>query len=48
MVAKRQKLAKARKLALFTVAGAALAGVFWLYLQPGLIVDLAARLWSCF
>lgn len=30
------------------VAVAALALVFASYLQPGLIVDLGNRLWSCF
>ncbi len=39
---------KVRTLAIFLLATTALAAVFWLYLQPGLIVDLAARIWSCF
>lgn len=29
-------------------AVAALAAVFSLYWRPGLVVDLATRIWSCF
>ncbi|MFT3856580.1 MAG: hypothetical protein QM742_03385 [Aquabacterium sp.] len=28
-------------------AGTVLAAVFWLYLQPGMVIDLATRVWSC-
>jgi hypothetical protein len=38
---------KAGRFVFFGLLAAALAAVFWLYLQPGLIVDLAARIWSC-
>ena len=38
----------ARRLALATMAIAALATVFLSYLQPDLAVDLANRVWACF
>lgn len=37
-----------RRAALWTLAGAVLAGVFMAYRQPDLMVDLANRVWSCF
>lgn len=37
-----------RRAALAAGVGAALAAVFAAYLQPGLMLDLANRLWSCF
>ncbi len=46
MRAMRHPLAK--PLLLWSAALAALAAVFMAYLQPGLVVDLANRVWSCF
>lgn len=37
-----------RRAALAAGVAAALAAVFAAYLQPGLMLDLANRLWSCF
>jgi hypothetical protein len=37
-----------RSLGLWLLALLVLAGVFGLYLQPGLAFTLANRLWSCF
>ena len=37
-----------RRVALGAAVVAALAAVFAAYLQPGLMLDLATRLWSCF
>jgi hypothetical protein len=37
-----------RRVALIAAVAAALAAVFAAYLQPGLMLDLATRLWSCF
>jgi hypothetical protein len=37
-----------RRVALRAAIAAALAAVFAAYLQPGLMLDLATRLWSCF
>ncbi len=34
--------------AVFTAAAAALAAVFFAYLNPHLMVDLANRVWACF
>jgi hypothetical protein len=46
--AARQPTGKVRKPVLYFLAAATLGAVFSLYLQPGLIVDLASRIWSCF
>lgn len=40
--------ARWKRWALWAAVAAALAAVFASYLQPGLMVDLANRLWSCF
>jgi len=37
-----------RRVALRAAVAAALAAVFAAYLQPGLMLDLATRPWSCF
>ena len=37
-----------RRVALRAVVAAALAAVFAAYLQPGVMLDVASRLWSCF
>jgi hypothetical protein len=37
-----------RKAALYAAAVLALAAVFAAYLNPHLVVDLAARVWACF
>jgi hypothetical protein len=37
-----------RRALAWAAAGLALAAVFAAYLQPGLVVDLANQLWSCF
>ncbi len=37
-----------RAAAIWAVALAALAAVFASYLDPHLMVDLAARIWACF
>jgi hypothetical protein len=37
-----------KRIAAWALAAAALGGVFAAYLQPGLVADLATRLWSCF
>ena len=38
----------ARKWAAYTLALAALAGVFLLYLQPDFMVTVAQQVWACF
>lgn len=38
----------AKKIALFALAFAALAGVFALYLRPDFLVDLSNQVWACF
>lgn len=38
----------APKIALYTLALAALAGVFALYLRPDFLVDLSNQVWACF
>lgn len=38
----------ARKLALYTLALAATAGVFALYLRPDFLRTLADQVWACF
>lgn len=38
----------AKRLAAWTVVALALGAVFFAYLQPTLLVDLANRVWSCF
>ncbi|WP_309638733.1 hypothetical protein [Methylibium sp.] len=37
-----------KPLLLWSAALTTLAAVFMAYLQPGLVVDLANRVWSCF
>ena len=37
-----------RRVEVGAAVAAALAAVFAAYLQPGLMLDLATRLWSCF
>ncbi|RZT97888.1 hypothetical protein EV670_2288 [Rivibacter subsaxonicus] len=37
-----------RRALAWTVAVGALLAVFMAYLQPGVVVDLANRIWSCF
>ena len=44
----RRSLAPWRRAALGASVALALAAVFAAYLQPGLMLDLANRLWSCF
>lgn len=39
---------KTRRLLGWTAAIVALALVSWSYTQPGLVVDLATRVWACF
>jgi len=41
-------MTRARRVALWTLVGAALALVFAAYMQPDLVVSLANQLWSCF
>lgn len=38
----------AKHVAAWAAIGLALGAVFFAYLQPGLLVDLANRVWSCF
>ena len=38
----------ARKLALYTLAVAAVLGVFALYLRPEFLLTLADQVWACF
>ena len=38
----------ARRIVIWAVVAAALAGVFAAYLNPHLVVDLANRVWACF
>ncbi len=35
------------RFAMWTLAGAALAATFCLYWRPGVVFDLATRIWSC-
>jgi len=44
----RPAFRRSRLFALWAAALAALAAVFASYLQPGLVVDLANRVWACF
>ena len=37
-----------RKIALYALAAAVLAGVFALYLRPDFLVDLSNQVWACF
>jgi hypothetical protein len=37
-----------KRLLLWAVVATALGAVFMAYLQPGMVVDLANRFWSCF
>ncbi|HWH73261.1 MAG TPA: hypothetical protein VNV16_03245 [Methylibium sp.] len=37
-----------KRLLAWSAAAAALAAVFVSWLQPGVVFDLATRLWSCF
>ena len=37
-----------KKIALYALALAALAGVFALYLRPDFLVDLSNQVWACF
>jgi hypothetical protein len=37
-----------RRLILWSVANAALLGVFYLYTQPDFLVQLANQVWACF
>ncbi len=37
-----------RRLLIATIAGAVLAGVFTLYLQPEFLVMVAEQVWACF
>jgi hypothetical protein len=37
-----------RRLILWSVAAAALLGVFYLYTQPDFLVQLANQVWACF
>ncbi|MBP0598927.1 hypothetical protein J8I26_12470 [Herbaspirillum sp. LeCh32-8] len=37
-----------RRAVLAAVGAAMLTGIFWAYLQPGFIVDLANRIYLCF
>ena len=39
---------KFKRLALWTLAAAALGLVFLAYLQPALMVSLSEQLWACF
>jgi hypothetical protein len=39
---------RTRTWAAYGVALAVLGGVFMLYLQPGLMITLADRVWACF
>ncbi len=39
---------KPARVAAWTVAALALAGVFAAYQRPEVVVDLASRLWACF
>lgn len=39
---------KPRQLLAWTAAIVVLALVSWSYTQPGLMVDLATRVWACF
>lgn len=41
-------MSKAARIALWTAALAALAATALAYLNPHLMVDLAARVWACF
>jgi hypothetical protein len=38
----------AKHVAAWAAVAAALGAVFFAYLQPALLVDLANRVWSCF
>ncbi len=37
----------ARSVLAWTLVLAALGGVFWSYLAPDLVLELATRVWSC-
>ena len=37
-----------KRLAIWLLAGVALAAVFMAYLNPHLAVELASRVWACF
>ncbi len=37
-----------KRLLMWAVVLTVLAAVFWTYLQPTMVVDLANRFWSCF
>lgn len=37
-----------KKIALYALALAVLAGVFALYLRPDFLVDLSNQVWACF
>ncbi|MEJ8839116.1 hypothetical protein [Ramlibacter sp. AN1133] len=40
--------ARARRIAVYAVAGVVLAGVFTLYTRPEMMVSIGDMIWACF